>query len=106
MKRELLQENIGRLCGAVSGEGTWSGEEAEGKGLVRVQVGNLDQKVNAEALGSTFEQVGDVSEAEIRYDRDNKHAGRGYVVFGCWEDAGDAVQMLSGVEMRGRSLEV
>jgi hypothetical protein len=105
-KREMLQEAIGDLRGAVSGEGTCSEEEADDKGLVCVKVRNLDQKVNAMVLGRTFEQVGDVREAEISYDRDDRHAGWGYVVFGCWEDAGDAVQRLNGVEMCGRTLEV
>ena len=70
-----------------------------------MQLGNLDQKVDTEALGRTLEQVGDVREAEIRYDKDNRHAGWGYLVFGSWEDAGDAVQRLNSVEMCRRPLE-
>jgi hypothetical protein len=49
---------------------------------VRVQVENLGPQADAEALGKTFEQVGDVMQAEISYDRDNRHTGWGYVVFG------------------------
>jgi RNA recognition motif-containing protein len=73
----------------------------------KLYVGNLSYSVTAEALQELFATVGEVLSATVITDRrTNRSRGYGFVEMATEELAGQAIDMLNGREMEGRTIKV
>jgi RNA recognition motif-containing protein len=70
-------------------------------------VGSLSWDTTEESLKSFFEQVGEVVEAKIIFDRNtNRSKGFGFVTMANPEDAQKAIEELNEKELDGRQIKV
>lgn len=70
-------------------------------------VGGISWDTNDEGLKTFFEQMGEVVEAKIIFDRfKNRSKGFGFVTFANEEDAAKAKEQLDGADLDGRNLRV
>jgi RNA recognition motif-containing protein len=72
----------------------------------RLFVGNISYNSSNDSLKAAFEQFGTVESAEIKYDRDNRSKGFGFVEMGNPEEAQAAIEGMNGKELDGRQLTV
>jgi cold-inducible RNA-binding protein len=72
----------------------------------RLFVGNLNDEVTDEELGSFFADYGEVVKAEVVIGRRGRHRGFGYVELADDEKASEAVDQLNGRDLKGRPVTV
>jgi RNA recognition motif-containing protein len=70
-------------------------------------VGSLSYNTNDEALAEAFAQAGTVVSAKVIMDRDSgRSKGFGFVEMSSEEEAQNAIRLLGGKELDGRTLTV
>ena len=70
-------------------------------------MGSLAWATTNESLQAFFEQVGEVVEATVIYDRmTNRSRGFGFVTMASEELAQEAIEKLNGQELDGREIKV
>jgi RNA recognition motif-containing protein len=70
-------------------------------------VGNLSWDTTDETLKAFFEQIGEVVEAKVIFDRNtNRSKGFGFVTMANAEDAKKALEELNDKELDGRAIKV
>ena len=75
--------------------------------MINIYVGNLPYSARNEDLKELFEEFGEVSSAEIIFDRRTKRSrGYGFVEMVTEEDGKEAIVELNGSEYDGRQLRV
>lgn len=72
----------------------------------RLFIGNISYNSTNDSLRAAFEQFGTVESAEIKYDRDNRSKGFGFVEMSSPEEAQAAIEGMNGKELDGRPLTV
>lgn len=72
----------------------------------RLFVGNISYNSTNDSMKAAFEQFGTVESAEIKYDRDNRSKGFGFVEMSTPEEANAAIEGLNGKDLDGRALTV
>ena len=74
---------------------------------MNIYVGNLPYSVKSRELRETFENYGDVSSAEVIFDRRTKRSrGYGFVEMENDQDGERAIDALNGADYKGRELRV
>lgn len=74
---------------------------------MNIYVGNLPYSVTSRELRETFEGYGDVSSAEVIFDRRTKRSrGYGFVKMENDQDGERAIEALNGADCKGRELRV
>merc|ERR1712216_788457 len=80
-------------------------DRPENSSGLQIVVRNLSWNVTSEMLRGTFEQIGEVSDAEVIYHAaSGRSKGWGTVRFKSTETAQDAVNRFGGVELAGREM--
>lgn len=75
--------------------------------MTNIFIANLDFDITSEDLKSTFAQFGTVSYAHVVYDNKTKKSkGFGYVEMEDSDEAIAAIQVLNGMEVNGRAIDV
>jgi RNA recognition motif-containing protein len=75
--------------------------------MINIYVGNLPYSVRNDDLKDIFEEFGEVSSAEIIFDRRTKRSrGYGFVEMASTNDGKDAIEELNGSDYEGRQLRV
>lgn len=75
--------------------------------MMNIYVGNLPYSVKSEELREAFQPYGNVSSAEVIFDRRTKRSrGYGFVEMDNEQDALRAIAALNGSEFMGRELRV
>jgi RNA recognition motif-containing protein len=74
---------------------------------VKIYVGNLSYSTDNDGLRAAFEQFGEVSSAEVVFDRNtNRSRGFGFVEMPNEDEAKAAIAGLDGKDLEGRALKV
>lgn len=74
---------------------------------MKIYVGNLSYDVDDEKLSAMFKQYGEVDTATVITDRDTgRSKGFGFVEMSNQEQAQEAMNVLNGTEVDGRSITV
>ena len=74
---------------------------------LKVFVGNLPFTATSSEIEDIFSKIGQVVGVNLREDRDtNRPKGFGFVTFACAESATEAIALLDGYIMEGRTLTV
>jgi len=74
---------------------------------MNIYVGNLPYSVQDEALREAFEVYGDVTSAEVIFDRRTQRSrGYGFVEMENEDEANEAIDALNGSDFQGRELRV
>jgi RNA recognition motif-containing protein len=74
---------------------------------MNIYVGNLPYSVQDEALREAFEAYGDVTSAEVIFDRRTQRSrGYGFVEMEIDDEANEAIDALNGSDFQGRELRV
>jgi len=75
--------------------------------MTNIFIANLDFDITSEDLKSTFSQFGTVSYAHVVFDNKTKKSkGFGYVEMDDSDEAISAIQVLNGIEVNGRAIDV
>ncbi len=75
--------------------------------MINIYVGNLPYSARNDDLRELFEEFGEVSSAEIIFDRRTKRSrGYGFVEMVTNEDGKEAIEELNGSDYDGRQLRV
>lgn len=73
----------------------------------KLYVGNLAWTVDDLALETLFSEQGKVKEARVVYDRESgRSRGFGFVTYSSAEEVSNAIEMLDGIDLSGRSIRV
>lgn len=82
-------------------------DRPENSSGLQIVVRNLPWNVTSEMLRGTFEQIGDVADAEVVYHADSgRSKGWGTVKFTDAAVANDAIARFGGVELAGRPMVI
>lgn len=74
---------------------------------MKIYVGNLSFKTDAESLRSTFSEFGEVATADVVLDRETgRSRGFGFVEMPDKTEAETAIKELNGQEIDGRTISV
>ena len=75
--------------------------------MVKIFVGNLSFDIDEHDLAELFAEFGEVERASLaRHERSRHPRGFGFVEMPDPDEAAEAIEMLSGKEVMGRSLTV
>ncbi|KAJ8754528.1 hypothetical protein K2173_005689 [Erythroxylum novogranatense] len=73
----------------------------------KLYVGNLPYSMNSDQLAEVFQEAGRVINVEVIYDRvTDRSRGFGFVTMGSVEEAKEAIKMLNGSQVGGRTVRV
>jgi len=72
----------------------------------RLYVGNLPWSIDTESLKEMFQEVGEVTFAQVKYKPDGKSRGFGFVEMSTVEEAEAAIKKFDGMDLQGRTVTV
>ena len=106
MASQHVQGNSADISPCTVGDPALEDRPENSSGL-QIVVRNLPWNVTSEMLRGTFEQIGEVGDAEVVYHADSgRSKGWGTVKFASADVANDAVDRFGGVELAGRPMVI